>query len=129
MIKNAADTLLSSNTGTLPDMSSALFDYLQPMVFEVITKNIVNFQSTEVAAFLNLNGVIQPFSAAQLLIKPEGQRAWAWYMLHADTSTLLKNDDAVKYLNIQYRVMSTTDYSAYGYVEYHLISDYVGTGP
>lgn len=128
-IKNAKNTPLSANSGTVPDMGGALLDWLQPMTFGVVTKTVVNSQVVEVEADTAFRGVIQPFSDRQLMLKPEGQRAWSWYWVHSDPSLVLTVDSTITYLGRQYRVMSLRNYSLYGYREYHLVQDYSGSGP
>lgn len=113
----------------MPDVSGALFDWFAPMTFGVVTKTIKNFQAVEVQTQVDTAGVWQPFTDRQLLLKPEGQRRWKWFQLHALPSLTLTPDDVVTYLGEQYRVMSEKDYRLNGYVEYHLVNDYTGAGP
>lgn len=113
----------------LPQMRSTMRGWFQPMVFGIIAKSIKNFQAKEAVNLINFLGVWQPFSAAQLKLKPFAQRSWSWFMLHADPSLVLKNDDVVEYDGVQFRVMENNDYTRYGFYEYHLVQDYVGSGP
>jgi hypothetical protein len=115
--------------GTLPNVSEVLYDYFQQMVFTQITKSVVNFQNKESKVDTVFRGVWQPYSAQQLQMLPRGQRAWRWIQLHSDITLVLNPDDVVTYQGTQYRVSSKTDYSNYGYYEYHLVSDYTGSGP
>lgn len=128
-ITNAKDMRLFDNPGTLPDMSSALLDWFQPMIFTQIVKVVENFVVTETPTDVSFQGVMQPFSDQQVRMKPEGQRTWKWYMLHAEPGLLLNPDDTTKYKGIQYRVLFKRDWKEYGYVEYHLVQDYSGSGP
>lgn len=109
----------------LPDVSHGMFDWFQAMTFIVLTKTVVNFQNFETELPVNFRGVWQPFNSEQLMLKPEGQRSWPWYMLHSQISLDLKVDDIVQYLGVKYRVMHKTDYKKYGYKEYHLVEDWV----
>lgn len=120
---------LNSNPGTLPDVSGALDSWMQQMIFIVIVKTIVNAQVYEAGTSFNFQGVMQPFSAQQLKMKPEGQTDWKWYMLHTQRGIALEPDMVVRYHDTQYRVMAKNDYKEYGYFEYHLIEDYSGSGP
>jgi len=113
----------------LPDVSGALLDWFQSMAFVVLTKSVVNFQNVETKTQTSFRGIWQPFNAQQLRMKPEGERAWRWFMLHADTSLELFPDDVVIYNSLQYRVMEKNDYLHYGYREYHLVEDFTGSGP
>jgi hypothetical protein len=129
MFFNAKDRPLNANSGTLPDMGNTLSGWLQPITLGVVTKTVVNFQVVETQSEVSFQGVWQPFSARQLIIKPEGERAWKWYMLHAQIALPLKPDDVVTYRGIQYRVKADNDYSLYGYYQYELIEDWTGSGP
>lgn len=131
LIFNAKDRLLSENPGTLPDVSGALLDWFQPLTFRQMTKTPVGFRLHETATDICTKGVIQPFSAQQLNLKPEGQRSWKWFTIHALPGCPLEPDDVVVQVNVKlgntpYRVMSKHDYSAYGYVRYDVVQGYDG---
>lgn len=126
---NAASRPLFSKSGTTPDVSGALQDYYQAMVFNLVTKTVQGFQVLESAEPINFQGNIQPLTERQLLLKPEGQRAWSWFQLHAQPQLLLQVDDVVMWAGKPTRVMSRKDYFLYGYVEYSLVQDWTGAGP
>lgn len=115
--------------GGVPFVGDAMDNWFQPMVFGIVVKTVVAGQAVETETPTHFRGVWQPFSARQLLLKPEGQRAWSWYWLHADPSLSLKVDDVVVYNERQYRVMAKKNYTLYGYIEYHLVTDWTGSGP
>ncbi len=129
LIQNGADTPLNVKTGTIPDVSGGMFDWFQPMTFTQIVKSTVDFQLVETATDITFRGVIQPLSNRDLRLKPEGQRAWTWLQLHAQTVLNLEVDDVVKYLGVQTRVMARKDYTLYGYFVYELVQDFTGSGP
>jgi hypothetical protein len=116
-------------SGSMPNLSSALLDWFQPMIFTKNVKSVVDFKNFETPTSYNFKGVWQPFTIQQLSMKPEGQRQWRWYTLHAETGLELFPDDVVGYNSVQYRVMQKNDYTLNGYIEYHLIDDYTGSGP
>lgn len=128
-IKNAADRLLTANTGTMPDVGEVLVGWFQPMVFTRVVKATENYQVVERAQNVYFRGVWQPFTDRKLQMKPEGQRSWKWYTVHADLALVLENDEVVKYLGTQYRVMGIADYALYNFREYQLVEDYSGSGP
>lgn len=128
-IRNASDTLLSQNVGTLPNMSEALADYQQPMLFTKVAKTVSGYQNVEDGVAIRFMGVWQPFSARQLSMKPVGERAWKWFMLHAEPNVILQPDEVVIYQGTQYRVMEDNDYVVNGFLEYHLVQDFTGSGP
>ena len=128
-IPNAANRPLFDRAGSVPDVSGALFDYFQTMIFTPVTKTVTGFQAVETGNPIVFQGVIQPFTERQLFLKPEGERAWTWLWLHADPVLTLNVDDVVLFKGIQTRVMARKDYALYGYVEYQLVQDWQGAGP
>jgi hypothetical protein len=124
-ISNASNTPLPATANNVPNVQNAIMQWLQPLTFEQIEKKIVNFQVVETPTVITFKGVWQPFTAQQLFYKPEGQRAWKWFTCHAEPGTPLKPDDVVDYLDGRYRVKEKMDYTLYGYIEYHLVEDYV----
>lgn len=128
-IANGANTPINIRTGTVPDVSGALQDWFQPMVFTQVVKTVVGFEVVETPTTINFQGVVQPFTERQLMLKPEGERAWTWFWLHAEPQLTLQVDDVVNWLGKQTRVASRKDYALYGYVEYHLVQDWTGSGP
>lgn len=128
-IQNAKDKLLTQNTGTMPNVSGAIQNWFQPMTFVVVEKAVEGFQNVETPTNIDFLGVWQPMTAQQLSMKPEGQRKWKWFTVHTQPGVPLDPDDVVTYLGTQYRVMQKLDYTLDGYIEYHLIDDYEGSGP
>lgn len=128
-IANAANRPLNQNSGTVPDVGDALLDWFQPMVFTTLVKSVDGFQNVETPTDVNFMGVWQPMSMRRLAMKPEGQRSWKWFTVHAQPSLVLEPDEIVTYLGEQYRVMAHKDYKLYGYVEYELVNDFTGSGP
>lgn len=128
-IPNAKNTPLNVRTGTVPDVSGGMRDWFQPMVFERVVKTVSGFQVVENGEAINFQGIIQPLRGRDLMLKPEGQRAWTWLLLHADPVLSLNVDEVVSYLGVATRVMSRRDFKIYGYVEYQLVQDWTGSGP
>lgn len=109
--------------GSVPNMSGTLGGWTQRMVFNIITKETINFEIVETTRNVSFDGVWQPMGPKQLQIKPTEQRAWPWFIVHSTTDLNLKIDDMIFYRNQGYRVMELTNYLEYGYMEYHLVSD------
>lgn len=125
-IMNAANRPINAINGSVPDVSGALFDWFQPMVFTTVVKVNTGFQVVENPCDICFEGVIQPFTERQLMLKPEGERAWTWFLLHAQPTLVLQVDDVVTYFGKQTRVMARKRFELYGYVEYHLVQDWTG---
>lgn len=128
-IQNGRDVALNVQTGTIPNMSGAMLDWFQPMIFELVTKSVTAFQALEVGEEISFMGVWQPLSGRRLEIKPEGERKWSWYLVHSQICLPLNVDEVIKYRGTQYRIMSQKNYDIYGYYEYELVEDYTGSGP
>lgn len=127
---NAADIPLNANSGGVPNVADAMYGYFQPMTFGLVAKErSSNFEVVETQTEISFLAVWQPLTERQLMMKPEGERKWSWYWMHAEIGCILQPDDVVTYLGVQYRVMTQKNYSLYGYVEYHLVDDYTGAGP
>lgn len=129
MIGNGKDKTLDMLGGSLPNVSGALKTWKQKMTFYLITKTSVRYKQKETAVKMDFFGVMQPLSSVSVERKPEGQRDWRWWRLHAEVGTIMKLDDVVIYRDVQYRVRAYTDYRDYGYVEYELTEDYEGAAP
>ena len=128
-IYNANTRLLTENSGTLPDVSEGILNYMQPMTFDVITKTVVNFQVVETTTPLSFYGMWQQTNKRRLDMKDVGERKWNYYTVHTQQAIQLTPDDVVIYLGKQYRVLAANDYNLYGYFEYELVDDYIGAGP
>jgi hypothetical protein len=128
-INNANSIPLFANSGTVPDLSTALDNWYQPMTFGIIMKVVSDFQVIESVVDTQFMGVWQPLTGRELMMKPEGQRAWSWWLLHSQLALDLKVDDIIIYLTKQYRVMAKKNYSLYKYQEYQLVEDWINSGP
>lgn len=128
-IQNGKDTPLNVQTGTIPQVDGAMFDWFQPLVFSPIVKTIANFQVLETAAPVYFRGVVMPLSGRQLEIKPEAQRAWDWIIVFSQTALPLQPDDVIFFLEKQCRIMSQKSFALYGYFQYEMVQDWQGAGP
>lgn len=124
MITNAKDIPITSNNVALPNMSETLSGWFTTITFIRLTKTTVNHQTVIVEIPDSFIGVVQNLNARQLEMKPEGQRAWSWKMIHCLPSLILKPDEIIKYDSVNYRVMQQADWKEYGYIEYQLVRDY-----
>lgn len=109
---------------TVPQAGPSMRAWFQKLALVLVRKQIVDFEEKEVREPFTTNGVIQPLSTRELEMKPEGQRAWEWQMLHCENGLTLIPDEIVEYHGTKYRVMGQKSYSAYGYLYYELVNDY-----
>lgn len=127
---NAKDKPLNqTNLSSVPNMSGTLTGWFQKMIFNVVTKEIKNYQTVETTVDVEFLGTWQPLSPEKIKMKSEAQWSWPWFQVHAHTALKLKTDDVIRYRGVQYRVDAKLDYSESGFVEYHIHQDYTGAGP
>lgn len=110
--------------GRLPSMRRTITGWFRPLVLGRIIETIKDLQVVQKVTQVKTYGTIQPFSAQQLKLKPEGERSWKWWMLHVLPETQIKLGEYFWYQGSKYRTMSDRNYSEYGYVEYELVQDY-----
>jgi hypothetical protein len=109
----------------LPQLTTAVIGWADHIMVGLVCKSQENFKTVESILTKRYKAVLQPLQTKQLMILPEGQRAWKWYQLHADPTLQLEVDDIVILdQGYRYRVMGRKDYSAYGYMEYELVRGY-----
>ncbi|MBO7696248.1 MAG: hypothetical protein J6T10_26730 [Methanobrevibacter sp.] len=106
-------------------MTNTLNGWEVPLTLKRIKQSIIDGDSVKTEEIINFQGVFQPLRDDQLQFKPEGQRSWSWYWIHAKAGTLnLQTQDKIEFQGTRYKVMSVKDYSLYGYIEYQVILDY-----
>ncbi|MDR1283125.1 MAG: hypothetical protein LBK99_20235 [Opitutaceae bacterium] len=122
-LRNASSAPLSAASAGLPFVGGAMQGWFQPITAGIITKTIADFEAKEAVAEIAFQGVRQPLSPRELMLKPEGERAWRWEMLHCDPSLTLNPDDIVIFKGTRYRVRLDASYPEYGYNMYHIVED------
>lgn len=130
-LKNACDVYLNQNSGTLPNVTDAILNYFQQMTFSLIRKNLGNFTGFYVQeATVNIicYGMMQTHGR-RLMMTKDGQRLWRNQTLYCESSVILKPDDVVVYLGVQYRVLERENWIQYGFIKYGLAEDFTGEGP
>lgn len=123
-IINAKDIPLNLAGSGLPNMSAALSGLFQPMSFTCIRKSLVEGLLQEITFTVSTKGVREPWTAQQLMVKPEGQRDWKWQTLRCLSNAILVPDDQVIFDGQPYRVMQKYDWKEYGYLQYDLAQDF-----
>lgn len=116
---------ISSMINTMPNMANTLNGWETSITLVKITQNIVDGDLVTSEQKISFMGVWQPLKDEILELKPEGQRSWSWYWIHAKNGTLnLNTADKIIYQGKKYKVMQRKDYSLNGYVEYQVVEDY-----
>ena len=109
----------------MPQMNTTLVGWQAPLQLIRITQSTSEGDVVTLEETINFQGVWQPLTDEQLQFKPEGQRSWSWYWIHAEAGTLnLNTADKIIFNGERYKVMSKKDYSLNGFVEYHVVRDY-----
>ena len=131
-IQNGTNVPLNFQQGTVPNMMECLTDYLQTLSFVQIVKTVAGFEVIETPTTTTFSGLFMPFAPRELILLPEGQRAWTWFHLYTLLPLTLQVDDVVVFPqlnNSQTRVMFRNDFTLYSYLEYKLAQDWTGSGP
>ena len=109
----------------MPNMATTLNGWEVPITLEKITQSVIEGDLVTSKTQITFQGVWQPLRGEELQLKPEGQRSWSWYWIHAKSGTLdLQTADKVIFQGKRYKVMDRKDYNLNGYIEYHVILDY-----
>ena len=118
-------TPLNQQSG-MPQMRAAFAGWFMPINLIRISQSVEDDGFVTVTeSSITFKGTIQPLSPKQLMLKPEGERAWDWLQIHCLTGTLnLTTSDRISYNSKKYKVMAVNDYSLNNYIEYHLVRDY-----
>ena len=109
----------------MPNMANTLNGWEAPLelIREIQAVSDGDVSTTE--EVISFQGVWQPLRDEQLQLKPEGQRSWEWYWIHAKAGMLnLNTADKIIFNGDRYKVMNKKDYSLNGFVEYQVIRDY-----
>ena len=131
MIYNAKDVKISTvqlGGSGLPCLSAPVENWSQPIEFQIVGKRQVDFKTVETFITKMGKGVIRPLSPQQLALKPEGERAWRWKVIHSAFTLELNVDDVIQIDSIRYRVMSKTDSAQYGYFKYEIAEAFIRGG-
>ena len=120
-----ADRGLSKLSGA-PQISSAFSGWESTIILVRISQQIIDGLVQDIAQQIQFRGVVQPLSAKQIALKPEGERAWAWLQIHikADSPMKLDVNDRIMYNCRKYKVMAQLDWSANNFVELHCVEDF-----
>lgn len=116
--------MFPSNASSLPWVQNALNNWERNFIIQKVTITNIDFRAVETLINISFKGVVQIASSEELLIKPEGQRAWKWLMIHSRIDLYLQKGEYIIYNNKKFRVMDLKDYSEYGYYEYQVAATY-----
>ena len=109
----------------MPQMASTLLGWEVPLTLIRTTQNVVDGDLQTTETLINFKGVWQPLKDELLELKPDGQRSWSWYWIHAQSGSLdLNTADKFLFEGKRYKVMEKKDYGLNSFVEYQVILDY-----
>lgn len=123
-IFNAGAQTIGQGLGPTPNMRSTLAGWVRELSLSRVVKTAVDFEIVEREVAIPGAGVWQPLSNARLAIKPEGQRSWRWFMIHATTDLKLNTDDVFTRAGTKYRVMANGEWDDNGFRLYEVVNDY-----
>lgn len=108
----------------MPIVIQAISKFQEPLKLIRISQSVVDYETVNVENEIEFLGSIQPFSPAQLVLKPTEERSWNWWMIHTLSSEQIFNGDKIEFDGKRFKVMKTNDYYRNGYYEYHCIEDF-----
>ena len=109
----------------MPNMAGTLNGWQVPLQLIRLVQTVSEGDVEYSEEYISFQGVWQPLRDEQLQFKPEGQRSWSWFWIHAVAGTLnLDTADKIIFNGERYKVMDKKDYSLNGFVEYHVVKDY-----
>ena len=117
---------LLNEISSMPQMENAFAGWFMPITLTRITQTVTDdgFVATD-SENITFKGVIQPLTPKQLMLKPEGERAWKWLQIHCLAGSLnLDTSDRITYNGEKFKVMAQNDYTLNNFIEYHLCKDY-----
>lgn len=128
MLNFPRNRTLANMASGMPQMRNTLNGWEVPLTLIKITQNIVDGDAVKTEQKIDFLGCWQPLRDEELQFKPENQRSWSWYWIHAKSGTLnLKTQDKIKFQGKRYKVMAVKDYSLNGFIEYQIVLDYEDT--
>ena len=93
-ITNASSIKLNTGGG-LPNMSQTIIGWFQPITFGVVTRSVVDYETTETVQQIQTRGVVQPYKPEPLEIELAGTRSWNWRMVHCLPELVLENNQYI----------------------------------
>lgn len=108
----------------MPQLHDALFGWQSRVTLNQITTTIDAFgRPAQKKSAITFQGVIQPLSAEELMLKPEAQRGYEWLQIHVPRGVKepLTVGDLIEVDSVEYRVNALLNYKRNGYIEYHCV--------
>ena len=124
IIVDAASKTLDQLSPTTPNMRDTVSEWFQTLEFTLIKKAVDNFELVETRTTIIFQGIVESITPQQIQMRPEGERKWGYINVWASAELVLSIDDVFRYQQVNYRVVSKNDWSAYGYVQYECAEDY-----
>lgn len=113
--------------GYFPNLNSAIMAWAKPTNIFIAAKRLHDFKVIE-SYFEKTVSIFRVPTGQQLEMKHEGQRSWNNETIYTDNSLDLKVDDIIIFEcaeSQKFRILNKTDWSQYGFNEYHITSDYL----
>lgn len=108
---------------SMPNVSDAFWDWTTPVQFKLLTTTIADFEVAEVPLNdVTFDGVLEPLTPRKLIVKPENQRRWKWWTIWT-TFSIEPGQVIQDPSGSQFRIMSRSDWSNGGHLEYEAVQD------
>ena len=90
MISSACNVKLK-NMGSLPRVDSAMNSWGVPLTVNLVSRLLTEFTSIETLTPITTIGILQSYSERELMIRPESERQFQWWMFHVKASETYSN--------------------------------------
>ena len=115
--------MIDFNNSNLPNVEDVVESWSILYTGYIIRKEMnENGLLIETKKPLRFYGNIQPAEDQELILKTEGERNWAYYLIF--TTYNFKNEDLIKINKKLYKIRKKTDFNQYGYNGYEAIEEY-----
>jgi hypothetical protein len=125
-VPSASAKTISQIAGSQPSMRDTITGWSEQLTMVRLLKKIVDRENVNEEREFTCMGMLQPFSAREVAIKPEGQRRWRWYRLHVSAAVDLEPGEEFIMQGFKYKIMSDLPYHRNGYYEYELVQTFTG---
>jgi hypothetical protein len=122
--RNRTLSQLKQSSG-MPNMANTLSGWEVPITFVKIIQTVQEGDLVTEQVPIKFMGVWQPLRNEALELKPEGQRSWEWYWIHARSGSVeLETADKILFMGKRFKVITKKDYKLNGFIEYEICRDY-----
>lgn len=108
----------------MPNMAMAFGNWIETGPVLILHTVLKQGEAVRLSRTTIAGTAVQPLSAQKIAMKPEGERAWKWWMIHATNALDAMVGDVIEIRKVGYRLMAKFDFSRNGYSHFEAVEDY-----